>query len=208
MSLPGITNDERDFPRTVRDSVTILPFRNGGEVQLGVTDVDETLVLVSALRRFENDTNIATGAHTGGNNEAVLADSAGDFINKGVEVGDTVFNDTDGSQAIVTAVTATTVTGILSGGTDDDWDTSDAYSIDKTVSHQNSRAIEIRRLRITTDLDIYLRYDGDASSGQHDIRINAGESINEDSLRVVSRISFINVTNPEVPTVRFSVFGL
>jgi len=113
MSLPGIAEPEvLDFPASVKESVTVLPFSSGGETQLATTDVDENLVLVSALRRFENDTNVATGTHTGGNNEAtVLTDSAGDFINKGIEVGDTVTNDTDnGSSGVITLVTATTIT--------------------------------------------------------------------------------------------------
>ncbi len=211
MSLPGINNGtENDFPKPVREAVSPLPFLTGGETQLTTTDVDETLVLVSALRRFENDTNVVTGSHTGGNNEAtVLTDSAADFINHGVEVGDTITNDTDSSSGVITALTATTITvAALAGGTDDDWDTNDTYSIDKTVSHTGARATEIRKLRITTDLDVYLRYDGDAASTQHTIRINAGESINDDALRIVSRISFINVTTSEQPTLRWYVAGL
>ncbi len=207
MSLPGISHDEGgDFPRSVKDSVTTLPFRTGGEVTLATTDVDETLVLVSDLRRFENETNVATGADTGAGNLAFLTDSAGDFINKGIEVGDTVTNDTKSETAVITAVTATIITGVLSGAAD--WDNGDLYSIDKTFSHQNARAQEIRRLRITTNQDIYVRYDGDASAGQHDLRVDAGEAINEDNIRIVSRISIINVTNPETPVVRFSVAGV
>lgn len=206
MSLPGINNqDEPDFPRSVKESLTTLAHKTGGETQLAVTDVDETLVLVSALRRFENDTNVATGADTGAGNAAFLTDSAGDFINKGIEVGDTVTNDTKGETALITAITATVITGVLSGAAD--WDNGNTYSIDKTLSHQRDFATEIRRLRITTDLDIYVRYDGDVSAGQHDLRVNAGEAINEDNIRIVSRISFINVTNPDRPTVRFSVWG-
>ncbi len=207
MGLPGIRKqNEEDFPRSVKESVSTHPFFLGGETQLTTTDVDETLVLVGDLRRFENDTNVATGADTGAGNLAVLTDSAGDFINKGVEVGDTVTNDTKAESAVITGVTATVITGELSGA--EDWDNGNLYSIDKTLSHQGARAEEIRKWRITTDLDIYLRYDGDVSSGQHTLRLNAGESINEDNLRIVSRISFINVTNPERPTLRWYVAGL
>ncbi len=207
MGLPGIRKqNEDDFPRSVKHSVSTLPYTQGNETQLAVTDVDETLVLVSELQRFENDTDIATGADTGAGNLAVLTDSAGDFVNKGIEVGDTVSNDTKGETAIITAVTATVITGVLSGGAD--WDNGNLYSIDKTLSHQFARAEEIRKVRITTDLDVYIRYDGDASAGNHTIRLNAGESINEDNLRLVSRISFVNVTNPERPTLRWYVAGL
>ncbi len=207
MGLPGIANpDEQDYPKPVRDSVSLLPFRTGGEVTLATTDVDETLILVSALRRFENDTNVATGADTGAGNAAFLTDAAGDFINKGIQPGDTVTNDTKAETATITAVTATVITGVLSGAAD--WDNGNLYSIDKTVSHQSAAPEEIRSLRITTNQDIYVRYDGDASAGQHDLRVNGGEAINEDGIRVISRISIINVTNPETPTVRFSVAGV
>ena len=46
-----------------------------------------------------------------------------------VFVGLPIGNDTDGSSGTITANTATTVTGTLSGGTDNDGDTGDAYTI-------------------------------------------------------------------------------
>ena len=214
MGLPGINNQEEvDFPRHVKDSVTVLPFFIGGETTLAITDIDETLVKVSELRRFENLVGFATGAHTGGNNSATtLTDSAGDFIDKGVEPGDTVTNTTDGSSVwnVVSVDSATQLTLSLTttGGGDDDFDTSDAYTIDKTTSHVDARAAEVRQIRIITDLDIYLRIDGDASAASHTIRINAGESISESNIRAVSRLSFINVTNPETPKVRWWVYGV
>ncbi len=209
MGLPGIRdNEERDFPRQVRESVTVLPFYVGDETTLATTDVDETLVKVSDLRRFENLSAFATGTHTGGNGAAVLTDSAGDFLDKGVEVGDTVNNTPDGSSATVTLVTATAITGVLLGGISDDWQNGEAYTVDKAVSHQGARAEEIRKIRIITDLDVYIRIDGDASAGSHLVRLDAGESMVEDNIRAVSRISFVNVTNPETPKLRWWVFGI
>lgn len=68
------------------------------------------------------------GTHDGASNAAVLSDSAASWgIN--ALVGKVVQNVTDGSYAVITANTATTVTGTLAGGTDDDWDSGDAYSI-------------------------------------------------------------------------------
>ncbi len=214
MGLPGIRKqEERDFPRQVRESVTVLPFYVGDETTLATTDVDETLVKVSDLRRFENLSAFATGTHTGGNNSATtLTDSSGDFIDKGVEPGDTVTNTTDGNSVwnveSVDSATQLTLSLTTTGGGDDDFDTSDAYTIDKAVSHQGSRAEEIRKIRIITDLDVYIRIDGDASSGSHTVRLDAGESMVEDNIRAVSRISFVNVTNPETPKLRWWVFGL
>ncbi len=209
MSLPGLhKHDEMDFPKTVKDSVTTLPFFSGDTTQLGTTAIPQDLVLVSALRRFENKTFIAEGLHTAAGNAAVLTDSTGDFLNWGVEVGDTVFNDTDSSSTTITAVTATTITGVLAGGTDDDWDTSDVYHVNKAVSHQAAKAEEIRKIRIITDQECYIRFDGEASATRHDIHLNAGDSFNEDNIRIISRISFINVQSTETPTLRWTVYGV
>lgn len=71
-------------------------------------------------------TSSASGTHTGAGNAAVLTDSAANLPNV---VGCTVSNSTDSSSATITANTSTTVTGTLTGGTDNDWDASDAYSI-------------------------------------------------------------------------------
>jgi hypothetical protein len=180
----------------------------GGSKTLTTTAVDENIVLVSALRRFENTLIVATGTHTGANNAAVLTDSAGDFINKGVQVGDTVNNTTDVSSAVITAVTATTITGVLSGGTDDDWDSTDAYTVDKTVTHQNARATEIRKVAFITDLACYIRFDGDASATNFTVELAAGEAYSDENIRIASRISFIQKTGVETPTVRFAVYGV
>lgn len=63
-------------------------------------------------------------------NAAFLTDSTADFVEQGVNIGQTVYNVTDGSTATITAVTKTTITGTLSGGTDDDWDSGDVYYVD------------------------------------------------------------------------------
>jgi len=68
------------------------------------------------------------GTHDGGDSAAVLSDStAGWAVDE--HVGKVVQNITDGSYGVVTANTATTVTAALTGGTDDDWDSGDAYAI-------------------------------------------------------------------------------
>lgn len=74
-----------------------------------------------------------TGTHTGANGAAILTDAAASFINNGVMPGHIVRNTTDNSIATVTARTATTITGTLSGGFDDAWDTGDAYTLDAFV---------------------------------------------------------------------------
>ncbi len=211
MALPGVSEpDEQDFPTRVIDSQSILPFFAGGESQLAVTAVPDDLVLVSTLRRFETRLFVAEGTHTpAGTSATVLTDSTGDFLNWGVEVGDTINNTTDGSSGVIIALTATTITvTALAGGTGDDFEQDDVYDVSKTLSHQNSKAATIRKIRITTDLDCYIEFDGEADSASHIVRLNAGESLSEDHIRIVSRISFINVTGSERPTLRWYVFGI
>ena len=70
----------------------------------------------------------SAGTHTGANNAAVMTDSAASFIADNL-IGLTIYNVTDGSSTTITDNDTTTITGILSGGTDDDWDTGDEYYI-------------------------------------------------------------------------------
>jgi len=77
-----------------------------------------------------------TGTHTGSSGASVLTDSAANSGNGWVTndlIGLTISNTTDGSSGTITANTGTTITATLSGGTDDDWDASDAYTM--TAAH-------------------------------------------------------------------------
>jgi len=73
-----------------------------------------------------------TGLHSGGNNSATLICATGKFPQH--LVGTTLYNITDGSKTVVTAVSGnmTTITGVLAGGTDNDWDTNDVFRIVRT----------------------------------------------------------------------------
>ena len=74
-----------------------------------------------------------TGTHDGGNNASQLVDSTKNFRQFGVLPGDRVTNITDGSRGRVIGLNDTTTTNLriesLSGGTDNDFDTGDAYAI-------------------------------------------------------------------------------
>lgn len=84
------------------------------------------------------DLNTAhAGTHTGSNNASGLTDSAAlteaswypDDL-----VGLTISNTTDGSSCAITANGKDTVTCTLTGGTDNDWDTGDAYVIEAPIA--------------------------------------------------------------------------
>ncbi len=74
-----------------------------------------------------------TGSHTGAADAAVLTDSAANWRVDEL-VGRTITNDTDGSSGVITANTANTVTATLSGGTDNDWDNGDTYTIENALT--------------------------------------------------------------------------
>ena len=69
------------------------------------------------------------GTHDGAGNSATLIDSTVRWPQS--LVGGTVANTTDGSSGTITAISGdmTTITATLSGGTDNDWDAADAYTI-------------------------------------------------------------------------------
>ena len=95
------------------------------------TQVDgEGLFLFSADRNGGSVGEIdLSGAHTGSNGASVMTDSNASFPVDAL-IGATINNTTDGCSGTITDNTATTVTvGSLAGGTDNDFDTSDAYTI-------------------------------------------------------------------------------
>lgn len=76
---------------------------------------------------------IVSGTHTGANNASILTDSVVVFadLNEGairIDL-DIVKNTTDLSEGKITAISGNTITATLAGGTDNDWDTSDAYQV-------------------------------------------------------------------------------
>ncbi|MBU2008409.1 MAG: hypothetical protein KJ624_00950 [Chloroflexi bacterium] len=76
---------------------------------------------------------VTSGTDTAGAG-AWLTDATKNFLSTGVSplsvaVGDTVINTTDGSLAVITAVTATTLAGTLTGGTANVWALGNAYRV-------------------------------------------------------------------------------
>ncbi len=197
-----------DFPANVKDSVTILPFKNGGTTTLSTTNVAEDLVLTSSLRRFEQDI-IARGTHTGCNCcTTSLVDSTQAWCTWGVEVGDLVTNTTAAcTTGTITAIclTCNTISVSMSA---DDFDTSDVYNITGQISHQCARSETIRKVSIITNQPIYVKFDGEATSTDHDLHLFAGESFTDDTRRIISRISFVNTTGSQTPQVRWHVTGV
>lgn len=80
------------------------------------------------------------GTHDGSANAAVLTDSTKSWT-VSQWVGYRIRNTTDGSFTTITANDATTITGVLQGGTDNDWDASDAYFIVDGLNSDSANGI-------------------------------------------------------------------
>ena len=66
---------------------------------------------------------------------STLNDPGADFKSCGASVGAAIYNDTDGSNALITAVTENTITtSALTGGSLDVWTSGDEYSIYVTAT--------------------------------------------------------------------------
>lgn len=79
-----------------------------------------------------------SGTHNGSSGQPnVMSDSTAEFIVDSL-IGKILYNDTDGSKGTVTSNTVDTITcsGGLSGGIDNDWDSSDAYTINAYIADQ------------------------------------------------------------------------
>lgn len=114
--------------------------------------------------------DMISGYHDGGDGQAALTDSLKSWPVNSL-VGRTISNDTDGSSGTISANTGTGVTATLSGGTDNDWDDDDVYSIPldeelDTESYQyfvaivgtnNASSDSIKALEITYTEGDYLR---------------------------------------------------
>jgi hypothetical protein len=83
------------------------------------------------------------GTHTGGSGAATLTDSTQSWATD-EWVDYWIKNTTDGSVALITGNTATTITGVLYGGTENDWDASDAYQIQKGINGDAGQGISHR----------------------------------------------------------------
>ena len=75
------------------------------------------------------------GTHTGSGNAATLTDSTAAFTVDAL-INSRIANDTDGSACTITDNDATTVTCTLTGGTQNDWDVDDAYTILPLITWQ------------------------------------------------------------------------
>lgn len=90
------------------------------------------------------------GTHTGAADASVLTDSGATWTVDEL-VGKVIKNTTDGSWGLVTENTSNTVTAVLAGGTEDDWDNGDAYLIGTGLNADAAAGISHRFMILTHD---------------------------------------------------------
>ena len=199
---PGVRRqDEQDYPSPIQDSVSILPFHVGGEVELA-TAAPVEVVHVEDLRRFENSEHIVSGEVSSINGNRLVTDVT-DLDRYGIIVDDQVENTTQLFTTTIVNFTASTLT--VPDGTV--WAANDEFVVNKRASHQFSRAVELRKISLISDGTCYIRFDGEASDTYYDVHLEANEGYFSDYIRIVTRISAIRIGSGTV-TIRYTCWGL
>ena len=123
--------------------------QNGGDdiydgiVNFGNAGVMIQLIQNSAVLADDFWNYSEGGTHTGSANAAILTDSTKTWT-ADEWIGYTIYNTTDASWGIITDNDTTTITATLVGGTDNDWDASDAYLIGKGLNPDSTAGISHR----------------------------------------------------------------
>ena len=84
---------------------------------------------MSYIERNLDDQPLFEGTHKGGSSATTLNDPGADFLSCGATIGAVVYNDTDVSYGLITAVTEDTLTLTLAGGSLNEWTGGDEYSV-------------------------------------------------------------------------------
>lgn len=108
------------------DAAHPIPVDTSPGEKFVATILNEAEILANAITTLADC--ILTGIHTGAAHATIMTDANAHFRDSSL-IGLTINNATDGSTGVITANTETTVTAILAGGVDDQWATSDVYTI-------------------------------------------------------------------------------
>jgi hypothetical protein len=130
-----LTNDHNKLFVKYYDGAgyTFPPFREYGGIyyanQTSSKSIPDSFTISDSQTTPAQVTGTCTTAGALSNGEAILTDSAAAFTTY-VSVGDAVHNTTDSAHGVVIAVnSASAINTAMFGGTDNDWDSLDAYII-------------------------------------------------------------------------------
>jgi hypothetical protein len=140
-----VTSNAGDFNDKIiaitrQELMSMVEKRVLGEVNQVLANYSSTYSAFPWLSPFQDPKTIEkrlAGEHSGSDDQTTsLTDSSADFTQWGVANGDVVWNITDGSYGIVSGVTQTVLTigGLMSLGSENDFDINDEYFIDVAPS--------------------------------------------------------------------------
>jgi hypothetical protein len=140
---PGLCNGLSNWDGN--DAVTTAVYGGTGTIGTGsVTTGDATgKVLTDSAQHWATNAFYKTttnGIHTGADSGTVLTKAGGTNWSTGSLVGLYLRNTTDGSGCFVSSNTSTTATCTLAGGSDNTWQSGDAYSITEGIYVYNTSA--------------------------------------------------------------------
>ncbi|HDZ25890.1 hypothetical protein LCGC14_0841580 [marine sediment metagenome] len=194
-----------------RAGVLISGYGSPGEIVEGVTFKGFTVKNAGL-----NPPIMATGTHTGSDDDAVLTDSTKTWT-PGALVGKWVHNYGDKrlstwkparSYGQITANTATTVTASLSGGWEDDWDSGDEYLITPYEEFHNTYWIDnpnydaLRGISVSNGKNILIQYCKVVNSGYGGISVGKARLT---SLKQSEGVTIDNCIANDNPVVGISV---
>src|SRR3989344_3685681 len=116
-------------------------FVNFGNASVQIQVIQNGAVLADDWWNKSTPTSLPT--HDTGANSATLVDSGESWTSE-EWIGYTVYSTTDGSQGLITENDGTSVTAILYGGTDNDWDVGDAYVFGAPLNGSSAAGISHR----------------------------------------------------------------
>jgi len=138
------------------------------------------------------DKRVAAGTHDGLNDVAVLSDSTATFtINE--LIGGTLTNITDGSSGVITANTEITITATLTGGTDNDWDATDSYTV-SPVARSGVKVKDVHTLGL--DDNIYVDLIADTNIDRSGIT----EFVGDDAQKTIVTTAELSAKANEINT--------
>lgn len=121
---------------------------NFGNASAHIQVMQDGAVLSDDFWNYGREAGTMTGATNVVLTDTTLGAGTNDLI------GYTIKNITDGSQALITANTATTVTGQLYGGTLNTWTTADVHHIAQPLNGDSAQGISHRMMIKTRDLGV------------------------------------------------------
>lgn len=114
---------------TAANTKTDIVLIEKGDFKLSITGTFVATIVILRKLPVINASTPNNGTHTGANGAAAMTDANRLGVTADELIGLWIRNDTDGSMGLITDNTATVDTATLAGGTQNDWDTGESWSL-------------------------------------------------------------------------------